>query len=183
MSDIWARILHTWNDLTGRERLLLSFAGAVVALMAVYMLAINPFLTASTQAQAQAQSAESQLEAMVKMRGQYDAVQQRLSSVEERIHQDKKRRNMLTLLESLASKSAAKVDSMQEKRGGTNEAYREKKVEVSLKNVTLEQTVNYLYSIESADQLFTIKSMRIRTRSDGSNLLDVTFTVSSFEPT
>ena len=72
---------------------------------------------------------------------------------------------------------------MQEKRGGTNEAYREKKVEVSLKNVTLEQTVNYLYSIESADQLFTIKSMRIRTRSDGSNLLDVTFTVSSFEPT
>ncbi|MFP8874967.1 MAG: type II secretion system protein GspM [Myxococcota bacterium] len=183
MNDIWARILHAWNDLSGRERLLLSSAGAVVALMAVYMLAINPFLTASTQAQELAQSAELQLEAMVKMRGQYDAIQQRLVSVEERIHQDKKRRNMLTLLESLASKAAAKVDSMQEKRGGTNDAYREKKVEVSLKNVTLEQTVNYLYSIESADQLFTIKSMRIRTRSDGSNLLDVTFTVSSFEPT
>lgn len=183
MSGIWERILQTWSDLSSRERVLLLGVGSLAVVMFLYFLVVTPFLTASNRAREEAQGSEKQLEAMVKMREQYDALHQRVSSVEDRIKKDKARRNMLTLLESLAAKSSAKVDSMQERRGDTNDAYREKKVEVSLKNVTLEQTVNYLHSIESADQLFTIKSMRIRTRSDNSNLLDVTFTVSSFERT
>jgi hypothetical protein len=41
--------------------------------------------------------------------------------------------------------------------------------------------VTYLQRIESAPQLLSIKSLRIRTRSDKPDLLDVNFTVSSFE--
>ena len=183
MNELWARIRHTWDDLSDRERLLLSGAGTIFAVLAIYLLAISPFLTASSRANELAESRGTQLRATVEMRRQYDAIQGRLTLVDDRIQKNKNQRNMLTLLESLATKSAAKVESMQERRGGANDSYLEKKVEVSLKNVTLEQTVNYLHSIESADQLFTIKSMRIRTRSDNSQLLDVTFTVSSFEPT
>ena len=58
----------------------------------------------------------------------------------------------------------------------------ETRVEVDLKQVTLSQTTDYLHSIETSERLFAVKNMRIRTRSDGSDLLDVTFTVSSFEP-
>ena len=48
--------------------------------------------------------------------------------------------------------------------------------------MTLAQTVNYLHRIESAQQMFSVKSLRIRTRQDKPELLDVRFTVSSFEP-
>jgi hypothetical protein len=64
----------------------------------------------------------------------------------------------------------------------SSERYRETKVEVVLKSVTLGQAVNYLHQIESAEQVLSVKSLRIRTRRDDSKLLDVTFTVSSFEP-
>ena len=64
----------------------------------------------------------------------------------------------------------------------TNEAYREQRVEVSLKKVTLEQAVRYLHSIESTERPFSVKSLRMKSRPDSSNLLDMTFSVSSFEP-
>ena len=63
----------------------------------------------------------------------------------------------------------------------TNDRYRETRVEVGLKGVTLPQTVSYLHAIESSRDLLTVKSLRIRTRSDKPELLDVVFTVSSFE--
>ena len=37
-------------------------------------------------------------------------------------------------------------------------------------------------AIESAEQLLSVKSLRVRTRRDQPQALDVTFTVSSFEP-
>jgi hypothetical protein len=43
--------------------------------------------------------------------------------------------------------------------------------------------VNYLHRIEVSPQVLSVKSLRIRTRSDKPEMLDVTFTVSSFEPT
>jgi hypothetical protein len=48
--------------------------------------------------------------------------------------------------------------------------------------VTLAQVVKYLHEIENAPQLLSIKSLRLRTRRDQPEMLDVTFTVSSFEP-
>ena len=54
--------------------------------------------------------------------------------------------------------------------------------EVGLKNVTLAQTVHYLHQIDIAPQALSVKSLRVRTRAEQPDLLDVSFTVSSFEP-
>jgi hypothetical protein len=71
---------------------------------------------------------------------------------------------------------------MEERQAGKNDQYVETKVEVSLKNVSLSQTITYLHKIESASQQLSVKSLRIKGRQDKSQLLDVTFSVSSFEP-
>ena len=42
--------------------------------------------------------------------------------------------------------------------------------------------INYLHRIETAEPVYSIKSLRIKTRPDRSEMLDVNFTVSSFEP-
>jgi hypothetical protein len=42
--------------------------------------------------------------------------------------------------------------------------------------------VTYLHQIEDTPQVLSVKSLRIRSRPDRSGLLDVNFTVSSFEP-
>ena len=105
----------------------------------------------------------------------------RLAAVEQRIRSES-RGNLRTTLESLASAASVKVESMEPQATPENDRYRETKVEVGLAGVTLPQTVNYLHEIESAPQVLSVKSLRIRTRPDKPELLDVTFTVSSFEP-
>ena len=112
---------------------------------------------------------------------EYAAVQRQLGDVEERIRSSNKG-NLRTTLESLAQRSAVKVESMEPQASPANEAYRETKVAVGLKSVDLPQTVAYLHAIESSPQVLSVKSLRIRSRADKSTLLDVTFTVSSFEP-
>ena len=71
---------------------------------------------------------------------------------------------------------------MEPQAAPANDRYRETKVQVVLKQVTLAQAVSFLHGIEAAPQLLSVKSLRIRTRSEQKeDLLDVTFTVSSFE--
>ena len=91
------------------------------------------------------------------------------------------RQHTLTLLEALASSSAVKIDSMEERKSPDHELYRVTRVDVELKKVTLTQVVTFLHGIESSARQFSIKGLRIKTRSDQNDLLDVSFAVSSFE--
>lgn len=181
MNEWIRRANETWQNFAPRERLLLSIAGGSMAIVLVYLLAINPFLAARDEAAYDAQGADTQLEAMIRLRREYDNAKARLASLEARIRSNRDHRNMLTLLEALAGEAGVKVESMEERQSGTDDAYRETRVEVTLKKVTLEQVTKYLHSIESASRPFSIKSLRIKKRSDASQLLDADFSVSSFE--
>ena len=91
--------------------------------------------------------------------------------------------NLFTLLEALAAQSGVKdqLDSMKPKQTSGNAAYPETRVEVSLKGVTLAQTVEFIYKIENAPSHLIIRSIRLKVRARDSQLLDVSFSVSSFE--
>ena len=118
---------------------------------------------------------------MKRLRREFDDVNHRLTAVEERIGKGSKG-NLRTTLETLARQAAVTIESMEPQASPANDRYRETKVEVGLKQVSLPQTVLYLHEIESTEQVLSVKALRIRTRVDQPDLLDVTFTVSSFEP-
>ena len=73
------------------------------------------------------------------------------------------------------------LESIKPKQPSGNARYPETRVEVSLKGATLKQMVQYLYAIESAPVLLIIRSLRVKAREDDSGLIDVSFSVSSFE--
>lgn len=176
-----ARGRTAFRGLAPRERLLVSAAGALVGLALLFVLVVNPILGAADRAEQRVATAEQQLRAMARLRREFDDVNQRLTDVERRIRTGE-RGNLRTTLEALAREATVKVESMEPQASPANETYRETKVEVGLRSVTLAQTVSYLHQVETTPQVLSVKSLRIRTRPDQSDLLDVTFTVSSFEP-
>lgn len=187
MNGLRERIAVWIAGLAPRERLLLGGAGAMLALAIVWLGAVQPLLGAVNGAALRVETAERNLEVARRVQGELAALQANLGSVEERIRQGPKG-NLFTTLEQLAAQSAVKVESMEPQASPASDAYRETKVQVALKQVTLAQVVNFLHKIESAPQPLSVKSLRIRTRSEQksgvkADLLDVTFTVSSFEPT
>lgn len=180
MNDLIARIRAALANLSSRERTLVAAAGGLFLALVLVLGVVNPLISASSRASSRVEAAEEELRAVQLLRSRYDEVHARMASVEERIRSGP-RGEIFTTLESLARASAVTVDSMEPRTSPANDDYRETKVQVILRGVTLAQTVNYLQRIESAPQLLSIKSLRIRTRSDKPELLDVTFMVSSFE--
>lgn len=178
----WLEQLRTaYQGLAPRERWLVLGAGGMVVLSLLVFGVINPLITAGSQAELRVSTAEEQLVAVDQLRRRYDDVNTRLGRVEKRIL-DGPKGEIFTTLEKLARDSTVKVDSMEPRTSPASESYSETKVQVVLKGVTLAQLVNYLHRIETDAQVLSVKSLRIRTRQDRPEKLDVTFTVSTFEP-
>jgi type II secretory pathway component PulM len=182
LSELLARAREAWEKLTRREQVLIGVAGGLAALAAVFFLIVAPLLSFADRTSTGVGSAEQQLALMMRLRREYDEVTNQLAAVEQRIRAKGQNSNLLTLLESLARTSGVKVEKMQERQAQANDRYRETKVEVELRSVTLTQTVDYLNNIERSPQLLSVKSLRVKRRPEESALLDVTFAVSSFEP-
>lgn len=182
MREWIARLRAVFEDLSPREQVLVGVALLVLGGTFVWLVAISPALSAAERAEQRVSAAEQRLLEMTRLRAQWDEVSGRLGGVEQEIRGGPSG-NLFTTLESLAQRSAIKVDSMEPQAAASTDTYRETKVAVVLKGVTLTQMVSYLGGIEQAPQRLSVKSLRIRTRSDKPELLDVNFTVSSFEPT
>ena len=180
MKELIARIQATFGKPLPRERLLVAGAGGLFLALVLLVGVVNPVLSASSRASRRVEAAEEELRAVQVLRSRYDEVNARMTSVEQRIRSGPEG-EIFTILESLARASAVTVDSMEPRTAPASDDYRETKVQVILRGVTLAQLVTYLQRIESAPQLLSIKSLRIRTRSDKPELLDVNFSVSSFE--
>ena len=180
MSEFFSRLTAAFGNLSPRERTLVSSAAILTGVALGYFALVVPVLAIGNRAADRLDTATTEYQVMKRLRGEYSDVQQRLLGVEGRIQRGS-RGSLRTTLESLAQKSLVTVESMEPQAAPSNDRYRETKVEVGLKSVTLPQTVAYLHQIETASQLLTVKSLRIRTRADNPDLLDVTFTVSAFE--
>lgn len=181
MKEWIARLRGAFTSLAPRERLLVGSAGLLLALALLYVAVVNPLLGAIARTGSRREAADQELHVMTRLRREYDALQGRLADVERRI-QTSPRGNLRSTLETLASQASVAVESMEPQAAPPGDRYRESKVEVALEQVTLVQTVNYLHQIESSDQVLSVKSLRLRKRPDNPELLDVSFTVSSFEP-
>jgi len=181
MNQLLARLNTAWNGLSNRERTLVGLAGGVIAFSILFLGIIQPIASLADNIENRVDAAEQQLLVMNRLRRQYDVVNAGLTQVEGQIRANHEQRNLLTLLESLAAQSSIRVDSMEERKAQDDEKFKETRVEVRLKSVTLRDTVTYLHAIESSDQLLTVKSLRIKNRTDKSSLLDVTFNVSTFD--
>jgi Tfp pilus assembly protein PilO len=181
MNELLARLGGAWNSLSPRERILCGTAGGLIVFAVLFVGVLQPIMTLADSIEHRVEAAEQQLRVMNRLRRQYDVVNASLTKVEERIRANHEQRNLLTLLESLAASSSIRVDSMEERKAQDDTKFKETRVEVRLKSVSLRDTITYLHAIESSDQLLTVKSLRIKNRPDKSSLLDVTFNVSTFD--
>lgn len=189
MNELIVRLQVVWDGLMPRERILVAIAGGALALSILLLGVVMPMRSAHENAVRGADSAATELEMMRRMKREWDGLNGRLSRVESRIQGARSQPNLLTLLSSLAQRAGVKPTSMEKRQSGESERYEETKVEVSLKNVTLEQAVAYLSSIERAEQPLSVKSLRVKRRPGRArgdqpavDLIDVTFSVSTFKP-
>jgi hypothetical protein len=75
MNEIIERLLAIWVSLSSRERILVSVAGAAIVLATLVLGVVQPILSFANGIDARASAAEQQLEAMTRLRREYDVEQ------------------------------------------------------------------------------------------------------------
>ena len=141
MKKLWNRLRAAFDDLSERERILVSIVGVLFAALVFYFGIIQSSLGLRGNAQRRLTQAEQQLKVMSRLRGEFDDVNERLTSVEQRI-QISTRGNLRTTLETLARASKVTVESMEPQATPSDDRYRETKVGVASKQVKRQQTVS-----------------------------------------
>ncbi|MFI5315878.1 MAG: type II secretion system protein GspM [Myxococcota bacterium] len=184
MNALLAQIRGYLQQRTTRERWLLVAAACVIGLLLVYGIAVAPLLARARAADAQAVELEGQVTRALQLASEMRSLQGELADVESRIQPGAKT-NLIAVLSTLASDakiSQQQLESIEPKQPSANAQYPETRAEVRLKGTSLEQAVDFLYRIENSNSHLIVRSLKVRTRdASGSPILDVSFSVSSFE--
>jgi type II secretory pathway component PulM len=177
----WLSRARAWFDgLARREKLLVASALGATGAVLLFVLVVQPLIGARAATAERAVAAQQQYEAVRQIKTRFDEVSGRLSAVEQKIATGPQG-NLLATLQDLAQRSAVKLDSIEPRTSPAAPPYRETKLQVTLANASLPQVVRFLHEIENAPQVMSVKSLRLRMRPDQPGMLEVTFTVSSFE--
>ncbi|MBI3994954.1 MAG: type 4a pilus biogenesis protein PilO [Nitrospirae bacterium] len=117
------------------------------------------------------------------IRREYVRIKGRIGALDERIRKDQGQFSLLSFLESLAGTAdvRSRIAYMRPQAAVPMDPYREISVEMKIENVTLDQAVRFLSSIEQAPHVLKIRNLHFRTRYANPQFLDVTFLVSTYE--
>ncbi|HXX49177.1 MAG TPA: type II secretion system protein GspM [Myxococcota bacterium] len=184
--NAWLAALSNYlNQRSTRERWILVGAGCVVALLLVYELVVAPLGARALASGATSDDLEAQVTRALHIAAEMRGLQGELAQVESQIQPGAKT-NLIAALSNLAQQakiSQDQLESIEPKQPSANAQYPETRAEVRLKGTTLAQAVDFLYRIENSTSHLIVRSLKMRSRTDtsGDTVLDVSFSVSSFE--
>jgi hypothetical protein len=185
VNELLAPLRRYLAERSTRERWLLVAGTCVTALLFVYLIVISPLEQRARATEAQTDELQGQVLRALSIASEMRGLQGELADVEGRIQPGAKT-NLIALLSTLAADakiSQEQLESIEPKQPSANAQYPETRAEVRLKGTSLAQAVDFLYRIETSESHLIVRSLKMRTRGDGGDgpVLDVSFSVSSFE--
>ena len=172
-----------FSRLTDRERFAVTAAAVFVASSLVFALFISPIWGKKVRFENVAQKKRIELVTFKERALRYMELEKSISELESRLSRRKKGFSLLGMLESVARQSGVqdRIASMKPVKGKQDSGLEESSVEVRLEKLDLAKTVELLKRIEDAKNLVVVKRLRMKSRFDDPQLLDVTLLVSTLE--
>ncbi|MBI3812415.1 MAG: hypothetical protein HY283_09470 [Nitrospirae bacterium] len=173
------------EGITSRERLYLIIGGVTLVgllLYGVYSTAAL-YLDRMKGLDRLIHQKEEALVTLGQINREYIQIKSQTGALDQRIQNDQGKFSLLSFLESLAGTAdvRSRIAYMRPQTMAMVDQYRETSVEMKIENVTLDQAVRFLSSIEQAPHVLKIKNLHFHTRYANPQFLDVTFLVSTYE--
>ena len=183
MTELIEKLRAQIRRLSPRERWLIVLGLCMVGWFIVRGVWVQPLQERSKLLSVEIETLQEQSLRALRVARDLRRLQGELVQVEKLITPGKQT-DLLTLLEALSTQAGLnqeQIDSVTPKPASDNPQYPERRVEVRLKGATLKQVVKLLHEIENARLYLIVRSLRITTRGKKAQILDVSFSVSSFE--
>ncbi|HLG20189.1 MAG TPA: type II secretion system protein GspM [Bdellovibrionota bacterium] len=167
--------------LTERERLIV--LGSVAAGILFIMIVIYSALLAATASMdSRIEKNRKNMKRLQELQSVYIQSERQIRELDQMIRRTDPSFQAATHLEQLARRYGITIDSLKDRPGPPNDLYRETQVSVSVRQITLRALMSYLFDIETSRQLLRVSSLQVRPNFTDPTLLQVTFVVSTFQP-
>ncbi|MEW6441489.1 MAG: type 4a pilus biogenesis protein PilO [bacterium] len=169
-------------NITQRERWVL-VAGAAAFVLLLCYLGIDGLVGSYNELGRKIDGRNQDLVKITHLRDQYVDTHRKVQEVRSRLDKKQKDFSVLSFIEDLANREGIRenIGSVKPKKVPFNDDYDESSVEIQMDNVTLPKLVNFAYKVENSGHLLKLKRLRVKTRYDNRNLLNVMLQVSTYE--
>jgi general secretion pathway protein M len=177
-------LLAKFNKLNKRERyiILLGLGVAVIFLVAQFI--VEPILDRSEQKQRLLRTKSVMLDEMRQWQAEYNALTQKANISKSRFRSRQKGFTLFSFMDRLAKQSGVKdriIYMKPTKKVQKNSSYKLSQVEMKLEAVTLEQLTNYLYGVETSQNMVDIKKISISKKDKKQGLITAVLQVETVE--
>ncbi len=169
--------------LSDREKLVVGIGGACLAALAFWLGVWEPTQAHLELQKRRVQAKRDEYREVQELGRRFENLRTRIEGIEAHLRRSRDF-SILSYLEGLARRLQVqdRIVQMRPRPGEVSRYYRENSVEIRMERVRLPEVVRYLYEVENSPELLRIKQIQVRPRFDDSDLLDVRFQVSSYEP-
>jgi general secretion pathway protein M len=162
-----------------REKILVSLAACCVAVFVLFQFIIFPFFDRREAIERGIDAKRDGLKEIVRLRGEYESYKRGADGIQRYLRSRMKSFTLFSFLEQAAGKARVKdhIKYMKPSASLSNGRIKESMVEMKLDKISLKQLVDYLYLIESPENVVSIKRISIKDSKSAPGYLDAVMQV------
>ena len=172
------------KNLNKRERHGIILAAGVIGIFIIAVFIVEPFLSRAANMKNSLQTKTDILVEMQNLQSEYTGLTQQTKISKSRFQRRQKGFTLYSFLNSLAGESGIKDRISHMKPTKTvqkNSPYKISRVEMKLDAITLEQLTNFLYGVETSNNMVDIKKISISKKDKKQGLLTAVLQVETVE--
>lgn len=169
--------------LAKREKIIVISGGIVVFILLLFAFGFTPAVERMEMLGRLAIQKRTDLKEIIKLKEEYLSQKSVINGINMELSKKRRGFAIFSFLEETANNLGIKgnIISMKPSNAVIGDMYKESSIAIRVEGITLKQLTEYLYKIESTDQVLKIKRLKIKPRTEDPRILNVTFKVSTFD--
>lgn len=171
--------------ISNREKIIIILVAMSAVLLLSFPIFINPLKNDVALIDRKIEAKRSEINELTRLKKDYETLLRTTKSMENKIAKSAKNVTLPSLLEKVANATNLKANMTGLKANETikNRNFEENEVEITLKNISLDQMMDFIFKLESELYIIKIKGFKIKTTyGKEPKLINLTLMVSLFTP-
>lgn len=173
-----------WEQLTKSQKQTVIFGLVFVAAVLLVQFAVFPYFDARQKAMGAIAASEKTLRELASLSAEYGVLRQRSEEIRRVIERRPPGFALFSYLEKRAGEAGVKtnIKSINPLKSAPEGAYEETAVEMRLDKLTMKQLTDFLYLVESREDLVRIRKMSVGKMKESPEYLSVLIQVFTYQP-
>lgn len=177
-------IREYWTKLDTRQRYLIAVCAALVIFTLVLKVAVFPMWDARVKMKKSIANSTKKLEELVKIDAELAVQEAKISQIKRTLASRRPDFTLFSYLErkSFSAKVRGSIKQMNSIQGVKSPSFEETLIDLKLEKITIKQLADFIYQIESPDELIRIKRITVDKMKESPDYISAQLLIASYTP-